>query len=406
MNCKIAAGDNSVNPASGPIQSIVAQPAHFSYQRQPSVYTPLLYPPSTTHVQPAVARGILYQYRNENVKRTVFHSSAAKRQRHQRVPESKSHKRLRIDPMCSACFVQGLEVSPYNMLKNELIATACHSSRPVGTEQFTVSSKHNNNSNILKNLNRIKQSFHSNGFGQEQNHVMKPPTINEQARHSAIENNSCKNSPGTNKNNYRKSSCSTFRSKENSNRKRGRRVESVSEWIFPPGTKNKHQFVVSSLRQGIDPKIANDDQDIRKVLPSTPPSLSTRKLRLEINKKTKLEEKDKESTSTDGGSSNKFIHPVVRGAEFDNRFLKYELSLGGKQKKETLVRSLSMLSIPILNCSQAKGAWENNHMEEIPDEPTRAKTSSRIGPKYQARIPSKSTDDDTGKDTVDRSIPG
>jgi hypothetical protein len=231
--------------------------------------------------------------------------------------------------------------------------------------------------------------------------------MNEKIRHISIENNSDKNSPGTNKNNDRKSSCSsTFRSKENSNRKSGRKVNSLIEWIFPPGTKDKHEFVVSSLRQGMDPEITFDDQDMRKVLPSTPPSLSTRKVRLEINKKTKLEEKYRESTSIDGSSSKPMIHPVVRGAEFDNRFLKYELSPGGKQKKETLVRSLSILSIPVLNCSQAKGAWENNHMEEIPDEPSKAKTSSRIGPKYQARIPSKSRDDDTGEDTVDRSIPG
>jgi hypothetical protein len=293
----------------------------------------------------------------------------------------------------------------YNTFKNERIATAYHSSRQVGTEQFTVTLKHNNNNfDILKNLNRQKQPFHCNGFGPQQNHMMKPPLINEKIRHSVVEINVGKNSPGKNKYDYQKS---TFRSKENFNRKRGRKVKSVSEWIFPPGTKNKHGFVVSSLRQGIHPKIAYEDQNKRKVLPSTSPSpsLSTRKTRLKVNKKTKLQEKDKETTSTDGGSSKTMIHPVVTGAEFDNRFLKYELSPGGKKKKEILVRSVSMLTIPILNCSQAKEARENNHMEEIPDEPSRAKTSARIGPKYHARIPSKSTDD-TGEDTVDRSIPG
>jgi len=135
-----------------------------------------------------------------------------------------------------------------------------------------------------------------------------------------------------------------------------------------------------------------------------PSSLWTRKTSLEVSKKTKLQEKDHEIMSIDVGSKI-MIHPVVIGAEFDNRFLKYELSPGGKKKEDILVRSLSTLTIPIKNCSQAKEAWEKNHIEEIPDEPSRAKTSSRIGPRYHARIPSNLIDD-AGTDTVDESLPG
>ena len=106
------------------------------------------------------------------------------------------------------------------------------------------------------------------------------------------------------------------------------------------------------------------------------------------------------------GSTKAIIHPVVIGAEFDNRFLKYKLSPSGKKKKEKLIRSMSISKIPITNRNQAKEAWENNHIEEIPDEPPRSKSSSRVGPRYQARILSKLEDDDAGATIVDTSLLG
>jgi len=142
-----------------------------------------------------------------------------------------------------------------------------------------------------------------------------------------------------------------------------------------------------------------------KALPCTPSPISTtKKIGSKVNKKSKLQEENPDNTMVDG-STKAIIHPVVIGAEFDNRFLKYKLSLSGKKKKEKLIRSLYISKIPITNRNQAKEAWEDNRIEEILDEPPRPKTSSRVGPLYQARIPSK-LKDDTGATMVNGSLPG
>lgn len=160
----------------------------------------------------------------------------------------------------------------------------------------------------------------------------------------------------------------TFQPKNTPKNNRGRSVKGVSKWVFPPGTENKHSFVVSSVRLGVDPKVNFRHEDKSPKDPFT----------VRVNRKRRRCSR----ADADKG----MIHPVVAGVEFDKRFLTYGLSQCGETTKEILVRLIYFQS------SQAKRAWENNKfMEQIPDEPSRTETSSRIGPRYQARIPSKPT---------------
>jgi hypothetical protein len=256
-----------------------------------------------------------------------------------------------------------------------------------------------NNIDSLNTSNLQKQAIYCNDM--EQQRVMTKSSMINEGKPTVCENNVGKNSLEKNKIN---SLCSrTFREKKGFKRKRGWVVENFSEWVFPPGTTNKHGFVVSSLRQGIDPNISCENQDKPKATSSASTSISVRKNKAKVNKKTKLKRNDHETMLAQGPNKT-MIHPTVKGAEFDSRFLKYEQYPDGEKKEDFLVRSLSVSTIPIKNYSQAKEAWEKNYIEEIPDEPSRSKTSSRIGPKYQARIPTK-LPDGASVDTLNRSIP-
>ena len=171
----------------------------------------------------------------------------------------------------------------------------------------------------------------------------------------------------------------TFQPKKISENNRGRSVKGVSKWIFPPGTENKHSFVVSSVRLGVDPKV-----DFRHEDKSPKDQFTVRVIR-------------KRRRCSRANADKGMIDPVVAGVEFDKRFLTYGLSQCGETTKEILVRLIYFQS------SQAKRGWENNeYLERIPDEPSRTETSSRIGPRYQARIPSKPT----RPDVPDELLPG
>jgi len=182
-------------------------------------------------------------------------------------------------------------------------------------------------------------------------------------------------------------------------RKRGRAVKSVSKWVFPPNTENKHKFVASSLQRGITPEVVlervlvEDSKDVR----TTSPSLSTRKSSRRVNRKRSLHERDL-------GTKN-MIHPIVRGAEFDKRFLRYELTPAGERKEDILVRSMSLATIPMRKVGHSQAALRGNYIETIPDEPSRSESSSRIGPRYQALIPSKSIDNAGSGAEVDSFVP-
>lgn len=274
--------------------------------------------------------------------------------------------------------------------ENKVIVQARLTTELLGIEQFAVE-RTCNNSDALNNPNRPKQPLRCDDFGR-QNYTMQLPPTHDGKIYSFQEVNLAEKSPATNTKNCQSG---TFQSKENFKRKRGQAVKSISEWIFPPGTKNKHSFVISSLRLGADPQVAFQQHDKQlEDIACTSPSLSSRKYRVGINRKRRLQERDDDSKT--------MVHPIVTGARFDKRFLRYKLSSGGERKEEILVRSLSVRTIPIRNYSQTKEAWEKGYIEIVPDEPPRTETSSRIGPRYQARIPSKST----CADTVDKFSPG
>lgn len=268
----------------------------------------------------------------------------------------------------------------------ELFVAACPTPGLVGMAHFAVESTLDD-SETLNSLNPLNRSH---DFGQE-NSVMHSPQNNDEKFDSAVD----KESSATITNNRR---CCTLGSKETIKRKQGRAVKSVSEWIFPPDTKNKHDFVVYSSKRGIGPKVTLEHKDEPNNVRSTSPSLSTTNSRRGVNRKRTIHERE-------FGRKN-MVHPIVNGAEFDKRFLRYELSPSGEKKEDVLVRVLSLSTITIRNFGHAKEAWKRNFIERIPDEPSRSDSSSRIGPRYQARIPSKARNNARPDAAVGSAVPG
>ena len=268
----------------------------------------------------------------------------------------------------------------------EILVAACPTPGLVGMGHFAVERTLDDS----ETLNRLNSLNRSHDFGQE-NSVIQLPQINDEKIDSAVE----KESLATITNNRR---CCILGSKETIKRKQGLAVKSVSEWIFPPDTKNKHDFVVSSSRRGIGPKVTLEHKDEPKDVRSTSPSLSTRNSRRGVNRKRTFHERE--------SSCKSMVHPIVKGAEFDKRFLGYELSPAGEKKEDVLVRVLSLSTIAIRNFSHAEEAWERNWIERIPDEPSRSDSSSRVGPRYQALIPSKARNNERLDAAIDSVVPG
>ena len=322
--------------------------------------------------------GFPFKYMNENSKRSIIHPVPAML----RQPLSESPNRLQFNTKITANDHEDAQHtnSMYSTFNNEVITTSCHPSR-LGTKQFATNTLHCNR-NISNSSNQRTQSF-SCGYNRQQNCMTQATTNFESC--SVNELLDWKNTPRKNQGN----SSSICRSKKSFKRKRGSQVINISTWDFPPGTKNKHKLVGASIRRGINPRITEEYQDV-----PTLKSVRARRAIFNVVKQTKFNK-----------GSKKLIHPTVTDAEFDKRFLKYELSPSGEKKMEILVRSFSMSSLPSKNRSQAKEAWENDHIAIIQNEPSRSTTSSRIGPRYQARIPSKLTGDAFGN-ADDRSIHG
>ena len=453
----IAVNDNSIHPAS--TQSVVAQiqPAHFPHQHQHQHHHQhACNPPlssynanlplheegdriakmrKTDETDEAIRVGVVEKtaehtvqvqsgpgpgpschntlLQNASVVRSLLYSASANLQRHPEI-----HNELCIDTISTSSIGQGCDRAQDNQgcmstavnnntntnTNNEVTTTSFHLSRPAATARLPLAPglerpTHHNNDHI-NNPNRPKRSLHCSGFGLGQQNDVVIPSNN--VTNNGHENNDGRNSVGESNKNYRKTTSSV---KKNVNKKRERVVKAVTEWGIPPGIEDKYGFVVSSLKQGIDPDVVYEHQEKSKSLTSTPSSISKKKIGSKFNKKNKQQEEDPDNTTMVGGRKT-IIYPLVTGAEFNNRFLKYKLSPSGNKKKEKLVRSFSISNIPITNCNQAKEAWENNHIEEIPDEPPRSKSSSRVGPRYQARILSKLEDDDAGATIVDTSLLG
>lgn len=145
-------------------------------------------------------------------------------------------------------------------------------------------------------------------------------------------------------------------------------VEWIAEWEFPTGTEDKHDYIMSSLRRGIDAKVIRDETAV------VAPPRNKRK-------------KKKESQNFDQ-NDNIIVAPVVTGVTFDSRFLQYERAPGGKLKKDKLVkRSVSKAIVEGDDRDNLAGMAPEHCLQEIQDEPLRSKTASRVGPLYQALLP-------------------
>mmetsp|Transcript_17678 Transcript_17678/g.20387 ORF Transcript_17678/g.20387 Transcript_17678/m.20387 type:complete len:684 (+) Transcript_17678:118-2169(+) len=159
-------------------------------------------------------------------------------------------------------------------------------------------------------------------------------------------------------------------------KKRRTNVHGITEWTIPSDTEDKYEFILSSLQQGLDPDNLIHYENKPKI---TKNYLSSHK---KIDSKIKRKNRKK---TNDGKTTKTIVEiPKITGAAFDNRFLEYKLLSTGNKQKEKLTRSL--LSFKSRHTDNK--AWEN-YIEKIPDEPPRSKTSSRVGPLYQAQISSK-----------------
>lgn len=145
-------------------------------------------------------------------------------------------------------------------------------------------------------------------------------------------------------------------------------VQWIAEWTFPPGTEDKHDFVTSSLRRGLDAEVIQNE---------TAAVVPPRKKRKNIIKRKNLSNDDN------------FVLPIVTGERFDTRFIEYDRTPEGKLKMEKLVKvQASKLTIKDENGDHpAWGIPPERCIEEIPDEPPRPKTASRVGPLYEALLP-------------------
>lgn len=232
-----------------------------------------------------------------------------------------------------------------------------------------------NNSETLNNNKNRKQDVYRSRASRQNTSVIQLPLHEDEAIKGVLEKDSQA---------ALEKSCQSgaFGYEEKIKQKRGRAVKNVCQWVFPPNVKNRHKFVVSSLRQGITPDVAFQRVEGSKEVQSTSPSLSTKKSNIRVNRKRSRHERNV--------GTNTMIHPTVRGAEFDKRFLRYKLTPAGERMEDILVRSMSLTAVRMRHVSHPKAAIRENHIEKIFDEPSRSESSSRIGPRYQARIPSKS----------------
>ena len=154
-------------------------------------------------------------------------------------------------------------------------------------------------------------------------------------------------------------------------KKQNKAVQGITEWKIPPSVpeNNKYEFILASLKQGINPNSNIENQQLSNSLHFT----IKRRIRRTAKK----------------NHQQLLIIPKITGAAFDNRFLEYKVSSTGIEQKEKLVIT-SPLSFFRKNYraedNRAAGRKHGECIEQIPDEPPRTKTSSRIGPLYEAPV--------------------
>jgi hypothetical protein len=178
-------------------------------------------------------------------------------------------------------------------------------------------------------------------------------------------------------------------------------VHGVSQWDFPLGTRNKSEFVFESLRGGFDAKVVTSDIT-SFTHPKTQPRhcRNTRKRQLQFSEKAsedkiiRSNEKDESvpfgspgsrRRINEGPTFEKKIRPKATGIEFDTRFLSFALAPDGGIMEEKLVWSIDKSNDDVSYYDRREAC-----MGKIPDLPKRCRESlSRVGPMYQARLPTR-----------------
>ena len=183
-------------------------------------------------------------------------------------------------------------------------------------------------------------------------------------------------------------------------------ITGLTEWKFPAGMNNKFEFVASSLKHGFDAEVVNISQPLPFSQEELSPTKQVRKSRASARIKQKKKSTSAPSTKhpTAGRKKKKkkfdyhqkIFHHKVHGVEFDSRYLDYA-SKDGSKKEEKLVWSIGKNP----NNDDLTG-FGQIHMVQVPEMlPRASKSSSRVGPMFQASIPTKVTPGESGVDPKD-----
>ena len=146
-------------------------------------------------------------------------------------------------------------------------------------------------------------------------------------------------------------------------------VTYVAEWKVPVGTANSGQFIATQLKQGIDAAEVFRQTDQKKY------GRGKEKRRARRSKKSSKWEDDD-------------TIPFVTNVEFDSRFLQYDRSPLG---------DLDQLVRPTIVVDAEEDPSES-FIHKVPEEPFVSSSASRLGPRYQARVPSSRECGDKGGD--------
>jgi hypothetical protein len=132
-------------------------------------------------------------------------------------------------------------------------------------------------------------------------------------------------------------------------------VDYIAEWEFPPDIASKYEYIIAQLKEGKQPLVTKGRCEGEHMF--------TKKRRTGRRKPQAQAEEKKEG-------------PIVADAEFDTSYLMYDESPLGFL--DQLVRP-SIVEIPSVP--------PKDRLEKLPNQPVLSSSESRVGPRYQARIP-------------------
>jgi hypothetical protein len=135
------------------------------------------------------------------------------------------------------------------------------------------------------------------------------------------------------------------------------KVKGVAAWEFPAGVTDKWQYINSSIKEGRDATV---------LFEATVEKLSSRSRR---GRRKQVSEDSDVAKDKDGDRQ------LVTEVEFDTRFLQYDT---------TPLGSLDRLVRPSI--VKASGKPSDDFLRKVQDPPILSKSSSRLGPRYQARV--------------------